>query len=46
VSRFKRRARIETLQPENPQYESRTLRKKDDKWKLVGKDLWYIGRAP
>ena len=46
MSRFKRYDHTETLQPGNPQYESTTFGKKDDKWKLVGKDLWWIGRVP
>jgi SOS-response transcriptional repressor LexA len=46
VSRFKRYDHTETLQPENPQYESTTLGKKDDKWKIVATVLWWIGKAP
>jgi SOS-response transcriptional repressor LexA len=46
VSRFKRYDHTETLQPENPQYESITLGHKHDKWKVVGKVLWWIGKAP
>jgi SOS-response transcriptional repressor LexA len=46
VSRFKRYDHTETLQPENPQYESITLGKKSDKWKIVAKALWWIGKAP
>ena len=46
VSRFKRYDHTETLQSENPQYESITLGKKNDKWKIVAKVLWWIGKAP
>jgi SOS-response transcriptional repressor LexA len=46
VSRFRRYGHTETLQPENPQYESITLGKKDEKWKVVATALWWIGRAP
>ena len=46
VSRFKRYDLTETLQPENPQYESITLGKKHDRWKVVAKALWWIGKAP
>ena len=45
VSRFRRYDHTETLQPENPQYESITLGKKDDKWKVVATVLWWIGKA-
>jgi SOS-response transcriptional repressor LexA len=46
VSRFRRYDHTETLQSENPQYESITLGHKNDKWKIVAKVLWWIGRAP
>jgi SOS-response transcriptional repressor LexA len=46
VSRFRRYDHTETLQPENPLYESITLGHKNDKWKIVAKVLWWIGRAP
>lgn len=46
VSRFRCYDHTETLQPENPQYESITLGHKNDKWKIVAKVLWWIGRAP
>jgi SOS-response transcriptional repressor LexA len=46
VSRFRRYDHTETLQPENPRYESITLGHKNDKWKIVAKVLWWIGRAP
>ena len=45
VSRFRRYDHTETLQPENPQYESITLGKKDDKWQVVATALWWIGKA-
>jgi SOS-response transcriptional repressor LexA len=46
VSRFRRYGPTETLQPENPQYESVTLNHKSDKWKVVARVLWWIGKAP
>ena len=46
VSRFRRYDHTETLQPENPRYESITLGHKNDKWKLIAKVLWWIGKAP
>ena len=46
VSRFKRYDHTEVLQPENPQYESITFGKKDDRWKVVATVLWWIGKAP
>jgi len=46
VSRFKRYGQTETLQPENPQYESVTLGHKNEKWKIVGRVLWWVGKAP
>ena len=46
VSRFKRYDHTETLQPENPQHESITLGKKNDRWRIVAKALWWIGKAP
>jgi SOS-response transcriptional repressor LexA len=46
VSRFRRYDHTETLQPENPRYESITLGHKSDKWKIVARVLWWIGRAP
>lgn len=45
VSRFKRYDHTEVLHPENPQYESITLGHKSDKWKIVAKVLWWIGKA-
>jgi SOS-response transcriptional repressor LexA len=46
VSRFKRYDHTETLQAENPQYDSITLGKKNENWKVVAKVLWWIGKAP
>ncbi len=46
VSRFKRYGETETLQPENPQYESVTLDGGGGTWKIVARVLWWIGRAP
>ncbi len=46
VSRFRRYDRTETLQPENPRYQSITLGNKSSKWKVVAKVLWWIGKAP
>jgi SOS-response transcriptional repressor LexA len=46
VSRFRRYDHTETLQPENPRYESITLGHQNDKWKIVAKVLWWIGKAP
>jgi SOS-response transcriptional repressor LexA len=46
VSRFKRYDDTETLQPENPRYESITLGHRNDRWKVVAKVIWWIGKAP
>jgi SOS-response transcriptional repressor LexA len=46
VSRFRRYDQTETLQSENPRYESITLGHRKEKWKIVAKVLWWIGRAP
>jgi SOS-response transcriptional repressor LexA len=46
VSRFRRYDHTETLQPENPQYQSVTLGSKKNTWKIVATVLWWIGRAP
>jgi SOS-response transcriptional repressor LexA len=46
VSRFRRYDHTETLQPENPKYESITLGNKRSTWKVVATVLWWIGRAP
>jgi len=45
VSRLKRYDRTVVLQSENAGYESITLSAKQ-KWKIVAKVLWWIGRAP
>lgn len=45
VSRFRNYDHTEVLQTENPQYESITLGKKSEKWKVVAKVLWWIGKA-
>ena len=46
VSRFRRYDHTETLQPENPLYQSITLGKKKSAWKIVATVLWWIGKAP
>jgi SOS-response transcriptional repressor LexA len=46
VSRFRRYDHTETLQPENSQYHSITLGNRQNKWKVVAKVLWWIGKAP
>jgi len=45
VSRLKRYGPTEVLQPENGEYESVVLNGKQ-KWKVLAKVLWWIGRAP
>ena len=45
VSRFTRYDHTEVLQPENRAYESVVLDKKHA-WKVLGKVLWWIGKAP
>ena len=45
VSRFRRYDHTETLQSDNPQYESVTLGKRNN-WKIIAKVLWWIGQAP
>jgi SOS-response transcriptional repressor LexA len=45
VSRFRRYDHTEVLHPENRDYESITLDRRN-KWKIVAKVLWWIGRAP
>jgi SOS-response transcriptional repressor LexA len=45
VSRFRRYDHTEVLQPENRDYESVTL-DRSNKWKIIGKVLWWIGKAP
>jgi SOS-response transcriptional repressor LexA len=45
VSRLKRYDHTVVLQSENASYESITLSGKQ-KWKIVAKVLWWIGKAP
>ena len=45
VSRLRRYDHTLVLQSENPSHESITLSAKQ-KWKIVAKVLWWIGRAP
>jgi SOS-response transcriptional repressor LexA len=45
VSRFRRYDHTEVLHPENRDYESVTL-DRNNKWKIIAKVLWWIGRAP
>jgi SOS-response transcriptional repressor LexA len=45
VSRLRRYDHTEVLHPENAAYKSVTLDNRN-KWKIVGKVLWWIGRAP
>jgi SOS-response transcriptional repressor LexA len=45
VSRFRRYNHTEVLQPENREYESVTL-DRSNKWKIIARVLWWIGRAP
>jgi SOS-response transcriptional repressor LexA len=45
VSRFKRYDHTEILEPENHAYESITLSAKQ-RWKILAKVLWWIGKAP
>jgi SOS-response transcriptional repressor LexA len=45
VSRLQRYGQAEVLQPENREYESIVLDNKD-KWKILAKVLWWIGKAP
>jgi SOS-response transcriptional repressor LexA len=45
ISRFRRYDHTEVLQPENTEYEAVTLSSKQS-WKIVGKVLWWIGKAP
>ena len=45
VSRLKRYGATEVLQPENGAHESIVLNGKE-KWKILAKVLWWIGRAP
>ena len=45
VSRFRRYDHTEVLHPENREYESITLDRKNN-WKIIAKVLWWIGKAP
>ena len=45
VSRFRRYDHTEVLQPENREYESVTL-DRSNRWKIIGRVLWWIGKAP
>jgi SOS-response transcriptional repressor LexA len=45
VSRFQRYDHTEVLHPENRLYKSIVLDRKN-KWKILAKVLWWIGRAP
>jgi len=45
VSRFRRYDHTEVLHAENREYGSITLDRKN-KWKIIAKVLWWIGRAP
>ncbi len=45
VSRFQRYDHTEVLHPENRDYASITLDRKN-KWKIIAKVLWWIGKAP
>ncbi len=45
VSRFRRYDHTEVLHPENREYKSITMDRKNN-WKIIAKVLWWIGRAP
>ncbi len=45
VSRFRRYDHTEVLHPENQEYGSITLDRRN-KWKILARVLWWIGRAP
>jgi SOS-response transcriptional repressor LexA len=45
VSRLKKYGPAEVLQPENGDYESVVLNGKQ-KWKILARVLWWIGKAP
>jgi SOS-response transcriptional repressor LexA len=45
VSRLRRYDHTEVLHPENREYESITLDRKNQ-WKIIAKVLWWIGKAP
>ncbi len=45
VSRFRRYDHTEVLHPENREYQSVTLDRKNS-WKIIARVLWWIGKAP
>ena len=45
ISRFRRYRGVEVLEPENREYESVILSESRG-WRIVGKVLWWIGKAP
>jgi len=45
VSRFRRYDHTEVLHPENGEYQSITMDRKNQ-WKIIAKVLWWIGKAP
>ncbi len=45
VSRFRRYDHTEVLHPENREYGSITLDRKNQ-WKIIAKVLWWVGQAP
>ena len=45
VSRLRHYDHTTVLQPENPEYNSVTLNK-TNRWKILAKVLWWIGKAP
>src|SRR5207253_10137274 len=45
ISRFHRYRGVEVLEPENREYESTTLGAGRD-WRIIGRVLWWIAKAP
>jgi SOS-response transcriptional repressor LexA len=45
VSRFRRYDHTEVLHPENREFDAITLDRKN-RWKIIAKVLWWIGKAP
>ncbi len=45
VSRLQQYEHTEVLQPENKEYESIVISNKN-KWRILAKVLWWIGKAP
>ena len=45
ISRFRRYRGVEELEPENREYESLALGT-DRAWRVIGRVLWWIGKAP